>query len=238
LWVVFIGSRGYTWPVPIEPPASHWDFPQPEEYGPDDLVAIGADLKPGTILAAYRQGLFPMHTEDGILGWWSPAVRGVLPVDGLIVSKSLRRSGKRYRVTFDQNLAGVIAGCADPNRPRAWIGPDIVKAYLDLGDRGWVHSVETWDASGELAGGLYGVAIGGLFAGESMFSRQRDASKVALVALVEVLRRQPEALLDVQWVTDHLASLGAVAIEREEYLRRLAVAIDAPRVPGPWRDNL
>ena len=224
--------------MPTEPPASRWDFPDPESFGPYDLAAFGADLEPGTLLAAYRRGLFPMHTEDGELGWWSPLDRGVIPTDGLIVSKSLRRSRRRYRVTFDCDLPGVIEGCADPSRPRAWISPEIIKAYLTLGDLGWVHSVETWDGSGALVGGLYGVRIGGLFAGESMFSRERDASKVALVSLVEVLASQPFSLLDVQWVTDHLASLGAVSIGRGEYLRRLAAAIDAPRVPGPWRDNL
>jgi leucyl/phenylalanyl-tRNA--protein transferase len=224
--------------VPIEPPPSRWTFPDPESFGPYDLVAVGADLEPGTLLAAYRRGLFPMHTEDGELGWWSPLDRGVIPAGGLIVSKSLRRSQRRYRVTFDRDLPGVIEGCADPRRPRAWISPEIIKAYLTLGDLGWVHSVETWDTGGSLVGGLYGVMIGGLFAGESMFSRERDASKVALVSLVEVLAHQASSLLDVQWVTDHLASLGAVSIGRGEYLRRLAVAIDAPRVPGPWRDNL
>ncbi|HKZ19026.1 MAG TPA: leucyl/phenylalanyl-tRNA--protein transferase [Acidimicrobiia bacterium] len=224
--------------MPIEPPPSRWELPEPDSYGRDDLVAIGADLEPGTLLAAYRRGLFPMHTEDGLLGWWSPVARGVIPINGLVVSKSLRRSRRRYRVTFDNDLPGVIAGCADPRRPRAWIGPDVVAAYLRLGEIGWVGSVETWDEEGALVGGLYGVRIGGLFAGESMFSQKRDASKVALVALVEVLTGQPAALLDVQWVTDHLASLGAIAIGRAEYFRRLRAAIDAPRVPGPWRDSV
>ena len=223
--------------MPEEPPANSWDFPEPFSYGPDDLVAVGADLEPGTLLAAYRQGLFPMRTEDGALGWWSPVERGVIPIDGLIVSKSLRRSRRRYRVTFDHDLPGVMEGCADPRRPRAWISPEIVGAYLTLAEMGWVNSIETWNEQGALVGGLYGVRIGGLFAGESMFSRAPDASKVALVSLVEVLAEQPAALLDVQWVTDHLASLGAVAIERAEYFRRLAAAIDAPRVPGPWRDS-
>lgn len=223
--------------MPTEPPPSRWEFPEPDSYGPDDLVAIGADLEPGTLLAAYRRGLFPMHTEDGVLGWWSPVARGVIPLNGLIVSKSLRRSRRRYRVTFDNDLPGVIAGCADPRRPRAWIGPEVAAAYLRLGEMGWVGSVETWAEDGALVGGLYGVRIGGLFAGESMFSQKRDASKVALVALVEALAGQPAAVLDVQWVTDHLASLGAVAIGRAEYFRRLRAAIDAPRVPGPWRDS-
>ncbi|MGH8957868.1 MAG: leucyl/phenylalanyl-tRNA--protein transferase, partial [Acidimicrobiia bacterium] len=154
--------------MPIEPPVSRWDFPAPDSYGPEDLVAVGADLEPGTLLAGYRQGLFPMRTEDGEQGWWSPVERGVIPIDGLIVSKSLRRSRRRYRVTFDHDLSGVIEGCADPRRPRAWIGPETIKAYLTLGEMGWVHSVETWDENATLVGGLYGVMIGGLFAGESM----------------------------------------------------------------------
>jgi leucyl/phenylalanyl-tRNA--protein transferase len=213
--------------VPIEPPPTPWLLAAPEEEQ-DDLVGSGADLEPGTILAAYRLGLFPMPI-DGELGWWSPVDRGVLPLDGLVVSRSLRRSVRRYDVRVDTAFPEVIAGCADPARPSGWIDDDVRGAYLRLHELGWVHSVEAW-RDGELVGGLYGVAIGGLFAGESMFSRAPDASKVALVALVDMLRDEnaDARLLDTQWRTDHLGSLGVVEVPRAEYLRRLAAALELP----------
>jgi len=195
---------------------------------PDDLVGMGADLEPGTLLAAYRAGLFPMPVE-GTIGWWSPDPRGVVPLDGLRVSRSMRRSCQRFEVRFDTNFAGVVAACADPSRPHGWITGDIEAAYTRLHELGWAHSVEAWARDdGSLAGGLYGVAIGGLFAGESMFHRRRDASKVALVALVERLRAIGAALLDVQWCTPHLASLGAVEVSRMRYLQLLADALTRP----------
>jgi leucyl/phenylalanyl-tRNA--protein transferase len=196
------------------------------------VVAVGADLEPGTVLAAYRHGMFPMHLRDGRLGWWSPLERAVLPLDGLRVTRSLRKSCRRYRLTVDEATREVIDGCADPvRRPDVWITDQFRATYLALYELGWVHSVEVWAGEGDLAGGLYGVGIGALFCGESMFSRQRDASKVALMHLVSILARVPEAMLDVQWVTPHLATLGAVAIGREEYLRRLPAAIAAR---SPW----
>jgi leucyl/phenylalanyl-tRNA--protein transferase len=223
--------------VPIEPPPTPWLLQAPEE-GQDDLVGAGADLEPGTILAAYRLGLFPMPV-DGELGWWSPVDRGVLPLDGLVVSRSLRRSLRRYDVRVDTALPDVIVGCADPGRPSGWIDDDVRAAYLRLHELGWVHSVEAW-RDDELVGGLYGVAIGGLFAGESMFSRAPDASKVALVALVDLLRDEhaDRRLLDTQWRTPHLATLGVVEVPREEYLRRLAVALELPLPAAFDRDGL
>ncbi len=168
----------------------------------------------------------------GPVGWWSPDPRGVLPLDGLRVSRSLRRSARRYRTTVDAAFDDVVAGCGDPSRSGRWITDDVAGAYGRLHRLGWAHSVEVWDdaAGGALVGGLYGVSVGGLFAGESMFSRAADASKTALVRLVEVLRADddPRRLLDVQWRTDHLASLGVVEVGREDYLRRLAVALRAP----------
>jgi leucyl/phenylalanyl-tRNA--protein transferase len=173
---------------PVEPPPTGWGFPPPGRWpADDDLVAIGADLEPGTLLAAYRHGLFPMPLPDaGAPGWWSPVRRGVLPLDGMHVSRSLRRSAHRFEIRVDTACAAVIEGCADPRRSGGWIDDDIRAAYLRLHELGWVHSIETW-RDGRLAGGLYGVAIGGLFAGESMFHRETDASKVALLALVELL---------------------------------------------------
>jgi leucyl/phenylalanyl-tRNA---protein transferase len=221
--------------VPVEPPPSRYHLPDPAQAGRDDVVAVGGDLEPGTVLQAYRRGLFPMHLPDGRLGWWSPVERGVVPLDGLRVSRSLRRSIGRYRVSLDRDFAGVIRGCADPRRPHGWITPEIVAAYGRLHELGWVHSVEVWDG-GELVGGLYGVAIGGAFFGESMFHRRRDASKVALVHLVDRMRRDGADLLDVQWATEHLVSLGAMAIPRLEYLERLREAITRP-LPTLWAQS-
>jgi leucyl/phenylalanyl-tRNA--protein transferase len=219
--------------APIEPPPSPWDLPPATSADRDGIVGVGADLAPGTILQAYRQGLFPMPLgRDGRLGWWSPDPRGVLPLDGVAVSRSLRRSLRRYEVRIDTAFDAVVAACADPSRSGGWIDAEIVAGYRRLHDLRWVHSVEAWTPDGELAGGLYGVAIGGLFAGESMFHTRTDASKVALVALVERLRAAGGRLLDVQWLTPHLASLGAVAIPRSDYLARLADAL-AARVE-PW----
>jgi len=217
-------------PRPVEPPPGRWAFPPVDGADDDGLVGVGADLEPGTILAAYRRGLFPMPLGAGRhLGWWSPDPRAVLPLDRLRVSRSLRRSVGRYEVRIDTAFDRVIDACADPARPHGWISPEIRDAYRRLHGLGWVHSVEAWTADGELAGGLYGVSVGGLFAGESMFHRRTDASKVALVGLVEILRegRDPRVLLDVQWLTPHLTSLGAVEVPRSAYLDLLARALAA-----------
>jgi leucyl/phenylalanyl-tRNA--protein transferase len=213
--------------VPVEPPLTPWAFPHPADLpAGEDLVAVGADLEPGTLLAAYRSGYFPMPLRRRKVGWWSPDPRGVLPVDGLRVSRSLRKSCARFEVTVDRAFDDVVTACADPGRPHGWISRDIRDAYRRLHRLGWAHSVEVWDETG-LAGGLYGVAIGGLFAGESMFHRRTDASKVALVHLVRGLGDDPDTVLDVQWVTPHLASLGAIEVPRSEYLRRLPAALAA-----------
>jgi len=218
--------------VPVEPPRSFWDFGDPRHAGADDdLVGVGADLEPGTLLSAYRHGLFPMPEEEDVL-WFSPVRRGVLPLDGLRVSRSLRRSVRDFEIRVDTCFDEVVAACADPARTGGWIDDNIGAAYRRLHELGWAHSVEAW-ADDELVGGLYGVAIGGLFAGESMFHRARDASKAALVGLVELLSADADAvptprLLDVQWQTDHLASLGVVELERAVYLDRLAAALRLP----------
>jgi leucyl/phenylalanyl-tRNA--protein transferase len=212
---------------PIEPAPSRFVLPDPAMAGPDDVVAVGGDLAPGTVLQAYRKGLFPMHLPNGALAWWSPWRRGVIPLDGLVISRSLRRSRRRYRVTVDGAFDEVIGSCADPGRPHGWIGPDIIDAYTSLHRMGWVHSVEAWDEHDRLVGGLYGVSIGGLFAGESMFHRAPDASKVALAALVDLMTARGGVLLDVQWSSEHLARLGAVEIERSDYLGLLEQALVA-----------
>lgn len=215
---------------PAEPPPSRWALPDEAQFPAEDVVAVGADLSAGTLLAAYRRGLFPMRLgRHGPLGWWSPDPRGVIRPGGLRVSRSLRRSTARFEIRVDSAFEEVMRACADPHRPHGWIDSAFVTAYVGLHEWGWAHSVEAWQG-GELVGGLYGVALGGLFAGESMFHRATDASKAALVALVDILGDDPARLLDVQWVTPHLASLGAVEIPRGRYLRLLD---DALHLVGP-----
>jgi leucyl/phenylalanyl-tRNA--protein transferase len=169
----------------------------------------------------------------GPIGWWSPVARGVLLPGGLRVTRSLRRSSRRYSATFDTAFGAVLEGCADPAREGRWITPEIAAAYTRLHELGWAHSVEVWDADGHLAGGLYGLAIGGLFAGESMFHRSRDASKVALRALADrcFADGDPRRLVDVQWATTHLRTLGVIEISRQEYRARLATAL---RLASAW----
>jgi leucyl/phenylalanyl-tRNA--protein transferase len=208
-----------------------WHFPNPLDID-GEIVGVGADLEPATILGAYRQGIFPMPA-DGMLAWWSPDPRGVLPLDGLRVSRSLRKSLARYEIRVDTAFDEVVAACADPQRPHGWITRDMQSAYGRLHELGWAHSVEAWSVDdGQLAGGLYGLSIGALFAGESMFHRRADASKASLVWLVSRLREGGATLLDVQWLTPHLASLGAVEVPRREYLRLLADALSRPTPPA------
>ena len=207
--------------APTEPPTTGWQFPEVDDVDPDGLVAVGADLQPGTLLEAYRTGFFPMPVgEPQRMGWWSPDPRGVIEPGDLHVSRSLTRSMRRFEVTIDRCFTDVMAACGDPSRPHGWINAPIVEAYTELHRLGWAHSVEIW-ADGELAGGLYGVSIGAFFAGESMFHRVTDASKAAVVAVVRQLERLPGALFDVQWTTPHLATLGASDMHRADYLRRL-----------------
>ncbi len=222
-------SRG---PEPQQPTPTSWTFPGVDELAPDDdLAAVGADLEPGTILAAYANGFFPMPVSRREIGWFHPDPRGVIPLDGLRVSRSLRRSMQRFTVTVNHDFEAVIDACADPARPMGWIDKRIRRAYTRLHHMGWAHSIEVWEGD-VLAGGLYGLALGGLFAGESMFHRRTDASKVALVGLVERLGQRPGALLDVQWLTPHLATLGAVEVARDDYVARLAAALALPLPEG------
>ena len=226
--------------MPVEPDPTPWDFASPDDDRLDDLVAIGADLAPGTLLSAYRKGIFPMPGEypDDPMHWFSPVRRGVLPLapgadaaeGGLRVPRSLRKSAKHFEIRVDTAFDAVMEACASPHRDGGWIDTAIRSAYGELHRLGWAHSVEAWTPEGKLAGGLYGVSIGGLFAGESMFHRARDASKVALIGLVDLLTADgvTPRLLDVQWRTDHLATLGVVEVSRPEYLRRLGRALELP----------
>jgi len=217
-----------TTPRPVGP--SPWRFPPADDWPPQDLIAAGGDLDPGTVVGAYRRGIFPMvvETPDPVLAWWSPDPRGILPLDRLRVTRSLRQSVKRFDVRVDTCFADVIRACANPERKSGWITEEFIGAYITLHELGWAHSVEVFDRAGTLAGGLYGVRIDGLFAGESMFHVQRDASKVALVTLVQLMRDTGLTLLDVQWTSRHLESLGVVAIPRQAYLERLAHALGFP----------
>jgi leucyl/phenylalanyl-tRNA--protein transferase len=207
----------------IEPPPSRYALPDPSRADEHGLVAVGGDLAAGTLLAAYRAGLFPMNVGRQ-LGWWSPDPRGVLPLDGFVVHRSLRPALARFEVRVNTSFEPVMRGCGDPSRPHGWIDEQFLAAYCELHALGWAHSVETWH-DGELVGGLYGVRIGGLFAGESMFHRVTNASKVALWATCELLRRDGATLFDVQWTTPHLVSLGAIDIDRRDYLRLVAAAV-------------
>ena len=159
------------------------------------------------------------------LGWWSPDPRGIVPLDRLRVTKSMRQSAKRFEIRIDTRFVDVMRACGDPSREDGWITEEFVSAYTRLHQLGWAHSVEVFDREGRLAGGLYGVRVDGLFAGESMFHAQRDASKVALMALVELMRDSGMRLLDVQWCTAHLASLGSIEVPRPQYLSLLGEAL-------------
>ena len=219
--------------VVIDPGPCQWELPDPTDTDHVGLAGVGADLEPSTLIAAYRRGLFPMPIGEGDktgIGWWSPDPRGIIPLDGLRVSRSLRRAAKDFEIRVDTAFADVMRACADPRRAGGWINDAIFRAYGELHRLGWAHSVEAWSREGELVGGLYGVGIGGLFAGESMFHWRTDASKVALVGLVGRLNEGGGVLLDCQWQTRHLMSLGCVEVARAEYLARLAVALQSPQL--------
>ncbi len=216
--------------MPTEPAPTEVNFPAPrgDAHG---KVFVGGDLRPGTVLAGYRAGLFPMRQGDGQLAWWSPDPRGVILPGNLRVTRSLRKSLKHFEVRVDSAFDEVISACAQrPDDAYHWISDEIRSTYAELHRLGWVHSVEAW-SQGELVGGLYGVAIGGLFCGESMFARRPDASKSALVALVSMLDRASDPwLVDVQWLTPHLRSLGANEVPQAEFegLRAEAAAAKGP----------
>jgi leucyl/phenylalanyl-tRNA--protein transferase len=201
-------------------------FLDPERADADGLVGVGGDLSPTRLLEGYRRGIFPWFDETTPILWWSPDPRAIFELDGFHVSRRLARTIRsgRFTTTVDTAFGEVIRGCADRGDHGVWITPEMIEAYSTLHRLGWAHSIEAW-RDGELAGGVYGVAVGGLFAGESMFTHIRDGSKVALVHLVQRLRERGFRLFDVQFLNDHTARLGAVEISRREYLRRLGVAL-------------
>lgn len=214
--------------MPTEPAPSRFAIssPAPDDW---DIVGGGADLEPGTILAAYRHGIFPMPDDEFGIAWYSPLDRGVLRLDELRVTRSLRQSARRFEIRVNTSFEEVMRACANPERVGGWIDEEIIRAYSRLHRLGWAHSVECWRED-RLVGGLYGVALGGLFAGESMFHRERDASKVALMGLVDLLddEHADRRLIDTQWQTTHLATLGVTQIPREEYLAALPGLLNAP----------
>lgn len=221
-------------PAPLPP--SDWDFaqiPLPDVAKDDDdsdLVCVGADLQPATLVSAYSNGFFPMHvgSRRKKIGWFSPDPRGVIPIDGLHVSQSLRKHIRRFHCSVDLVFDRVMRECGDERRPHGWINDDFVDAYTALHRLGRAHSVEVWQDD-VLVGGLYGVRIGRLFAGESMFHRVTDASKVALVATVEALTALDMMVFDVQWTTPHLRSMGALDIPRTQYLESVHRALEPHR---------
>jgi len=207
--------------LPIEPPPSRFQMPSPLRASPEGLLAAGGDLEPGTILAAYRRGIFPWPDGSGRVLWWSPDPRAILPLDGFHQSRSLKRLRRRghLTVTADRACPDVIRACGE-RAEGTWITDQMYDAYVRLHALGWVHSIEVWEDA-NLVGGVYGVAIGGFYAAESMFHRVNDASKVAVAALVERLAAHGFTLLDVQFQTEHLATLGVVETRRVTYLRHL-----------------
>ena len=212
----------------MQPPTEcRWQFLPQAEWPDDEVVAIGADLEPDTVLFAYAHGMFPMYVDkkSSMLGWWSPLERGVIPLDGFRITRSLRSSAQQFVCTINVAFTRVMQECATARTDGNWINQEFIDAYTHLHQLGHAHSVEVWNKKGELVGGLYGLRINGLFAGESMFHRETDASKVALMHLVDLMNLDGMQLLDTQWNTDHLASLGCTSVTRADYLALLATAI-------------
>lgn len=208
------------------------EFPPASSANRDGLVAVGGDLSVDRLLLAYRSGIFPWPIfDDDLMTWFSPDPRAILELDELHISRSLEKVLRRgeLHATVNKNFEGVIAACGEPapDRPSTWITGELEAAYIALHQAGHAHSVEAW-CGDQLVGGLYGVAIGGFFAGESMFSRVSDASKVALVHLVERLRARGHVLLDIQQATPHMRRMGAKEIPRRKYLERLRAALEIP----------
>lgn len=204
----------------------HSPWSPPEFASPEGVVGIGGGLRVSTLIRAYSEGVFPWFNEGDPVIWWSPDPRAILPLDAFHIPRRLAATVRqeRFRVTLNTCFPEVIRGCADRPDEGTWLTEEMIEAYIALNRAGHAHSLETWQEQ-ELVGGVYGVAIGGLFAAESMFHRATDASKVALVKLVEHLRNRGYQLLDVQILNDHTRQFGATDIPRNEYLDRLRHAV-------------
>ena len=216
-------ASGLTQP-PRPVPPSAWMLPDPRDADADGVVGVGADLSPATLVDAYRRGMFPWPHPGVALPWFSPDPRGVLPLDGMRVSRSLRRRLRTsgWTTTVDVAFGSVVAACGERRgRAGTWITATMARAYLRLHDLGWAHSLEVWSGA-DLVGGIYGVQLGGVFTGESMFYRRSDASKVALLDLATRFAAADGRLLDIQLTTDHLSSLGARDVPRDRFLDELA----------------
>lgn len=217
------------------------DFPPSSDAldYPNGLLAVGGELTPDNLLAAYRRGIFPWYEEPQPVLWWTPDPRSILLPEDIHISRSLARTLRRgsFRLAVDQHFSRVMRECAvlRGDGLGTWIDEEMVRAYSQLHQLGYAHSIEVLDAEGALAGGLYGVALGGVFFGESMFSKVTDASKVALVALVSILRRGDFHMIDCQVESDHLNSMGAHNIDRLDFEQRLAQTIDMEIDPGIWQ---
>jgi len=216
-------------------------FPPVSEASPEGIVAVGGNLSPGMLISAYSQGIFPWYSAGEPILWWSPDPRCIFPLSEYRVSSRMRRYilNSGFRVTLDTAFSSVIRACAGVERKGSqgtWITRDMQKAYIAMHELGYTHSVEVW-RDDKLVGGLYGMSVGSAFFGESMFSLESNASKVALVHLVSVLKERKYSLLDSQVANPHVLSLGAAEIPRNEYLSRLKVALDHPRRPVSWREE-
>jgi len=217
-------------------------FPSPHEAEPDGLLAVGGDLGSARLLLAYSMGIFPWYSAGQPILWWSPDPRCVMDLDDFHVSRRLRRilNQGRYRVTFDGDFRGVIRACASVERlgqAGTWITPEMERAYVRLHEAGVAHSVESW-LGDELVGGIYGIALGRGFFGESMFHRETDASKVALARLVDRLAGWDFHFIDAQVTTSHMLSLGAQEVPRTAFLSSLKGALSFPTRRGSWRDGV
>ena len=236
-----IGGRGTGRPgggFPWLGPDSRFDFPPPESASPRGVLCSGGNLSPGMLLSAYRQGIFPWFSRGEPILWWSPDPRFVLPPAEVHLSQTMRKllRKRRFRLTLDRDFPSVIRACKQARRPRqhgTWIQDSMEEAYTELHRLGYAHSVEAW-LDDALAGGLYGVSLGSMFFGESMFSREDDASKAAFIPLAWRLADEGFTLIDSQVHTDHVESLGGREIPRPEYLSLLASALEAPDLPGDW----
>ncbi len=214
---------------PVEPRAARVDLPDPRD-AEGEVVAVSRTMSPGLVLQAYRKGIFPWPVREQLVPWVSPDPRCHFPLEKAARwPRTVRRDlAAGFLTSFDRAFEEVLRACGDERQEGTWITGDLKKTYLELHRLGWAHSIEVWNERGQLAGGLYGVAVGGLFAGESMFHRDTGASKVAFARMAERLHARGFRLFDVQVRTDHLASLGCEEIPRLQYLERLAAALAAP----------